>query len=309
MAESLAPSLKFFKVISDETRLKILMILKHSEFTVGELVDILEIHQSNTSRHLTQLRDNYLVDDRREGALVYYRWSEALRLNKELSKIISDAWKNHSDHDRLEAQIQKLLVERKTKTKSFFDKVAGKYHQLAKPGGGSEALLEAFSYLLDIDTCADIGAGQGDLSLMLANSSKKVIAVDLNQKMLNIIDERANDANIGNIETLLGDLDNLNIPDSSVDLVVLSQVLHHIPAPEKAFSEITRILKPNGKLMLLDLLAHDQEWVKEKLGDFWLGFESERLAEWIESAKLNVLYQSSIMIEEGLPVILFIAKK
>jgi ArsR family transcriptional regulator len=302
-------SLKLFKIIGDENRLKILMILQNAEFTVGELVQLLNIHQSNASRHLSQLREGKLVEDRKEGALVYYRWTKILRQAHNLQELLQGAWEQLSDRERLNEAINNLLRQRKLNSQSFFDKVAGQYHQLAQPGGGARALLTAFAHLLEVDTCADIGAGEGELSLLLSRSAKKLLAVDFNDKMLEIISQRAQAQNIHNIETRHGDIDELPIEDSSVDLAVLSQVLHHLPTPEKSFAEVKRILKENGKLLLLDLDAHDQDWVREKLGDQWLGFSPDRLSAWIKNSGLQVLHSERISINEGLPVLLIIAGK
>lgn len=309
MSESLNPSLKLFKIIADETRLKILMILERAEFTVGELVRVLGIHQSNTSRHLQQLREGNLVDDRREGALVYYRWSESLRASTEIQNLLKGAWLDIPDREAVEGHLEALLVLRRNQSQQFFDSVAGRYSKLAEPGGGAEALLRAFGSLLRFDHAVDIGSGEGDVSLLLARGCKKVTAIDQNQKMLDILTERFHREGFGQLDARQGDLENIPLPDSCADLAILSQALHHAATPEKGLREMLRILRPGGRFILLDLLAHDQDWVRERLGDQWLGFEPARLTEWLASLGAFPDSQEVIHVQDGLPALLILGKK
>jgi len=309
MSEALTPSLKLFKIIADETRLKILMILERAEFTVSELVRVLAIHQSNTSRHLQQLREGSLVDDRREGALVYYRWSEALRASTDLQNLLKSAWNEVPDREAVEGHMDALLAQRRMQSQQFFDSVAGRYSKLADPGGGAEALLRAFGSLLNFDHAVDIGSGEGDVSLFLARGCKKVTAIDMNQKMLDVLHDRFVREGYAGIKVLQGDMENLPLENQCADLAVLSQVLHHAAAPEKALGEMLRILRPGGRFILLDLLAHDQDWVRERLGDQWLGFEPQRISSWLTQLGCTPKNIEVIHVQDGLPTLLIIGTK
>lgn len=309
MSEALTPSLKLFRIIADETRLKILMILERSEFTVSELVRVLAIHQSNTSRHLQQLREGNLVDDRREGALVYYRWSESLRASRDFQNMLQSAWSEIPDREAVEGHLEALLAQRRNQTQEFFDSVAGRYSKLAEPGGGAEALLRAFGSLLSFDHAVDIGSGEGDISLFLARGCKKVTAIDMNQKMLDVLRERFSREGFAGIEVRQGEIEHLPLEDSCADLAVLSQVLHHAMLPEQALAEMLRILKPGAKFILLDLLAHDQDWVRERLGDHWLGFEPQRISGWLTQHGCPPDSVEVIHVPNGLPTLLVIGTK
>lgn len=309
MSEALTPSLKLFRIIADETRLKILMILERSEFTVSELVRVLAIHQSNTSRHLQQLREGSLVDDRREGALVYYRWSESLRASRDFQNMLQSAWSEIPDREAVEGHLDALLAQRRNQTQEFFDSVAGRYSKLAEPGGGAEALLRAFGSLLSFDHAVDIGSGEGDISLFLARGCKKVTAIDMNQKMLDVLRERFSREGFAGIEVRQGEIEHLPLEDSCADLAVLSQVLHHAMLPEQALSEMLRILRPGAKFILLDLLAHDQDWVRERLGDHWLGFEPQRISGWLTQNGSPPDSVEVIHVPNGLPTLLIIGTK
>lgn len=307
--EALTPSLRLFRIISDETRLKIVMILDKAEFTVGELVKVLGIHQSNTSRHLQQLREGLLVEDRREGALVYYRLSESLRAAPELQSLIKSAWQTLPDREAVENHLDAILLQRRQQSQQFFDSVAGRYSKIAEPGGGAEALLRTFSSLLNFGHAVDIGSGEGDISLFLARGCQRVTAIDQNQKMLDVLQERCAFASIQNVTVLQGDIEKLPLPNGCADLVVLSQVLHHAPTPETALAEMLRILKPGGKFVLLDLLAHDQEWVRERLGDQWLGFDPMRIDRWMQDLGAPPTSHEIIHVPEGLPTLVILGKK
>lgn len=309
MSEILTPSIKLLRTIADETRLKILLILSRAEFTVGEMVQILGIHQSNTSRHLSQLRESQLAEDRREGAVVYYRWSEALRASTDIQRLLRDAWLDLPDHDAVQDHIQSILAHRRSLSQKFFDSVDGRYRKLKEPGGGAEAILRAFGNLLQFNHAVDIGCGEGDIAMILAKGCRLVTAVDQSRKMLDQVAERARTENLRNIVPSEGLMESLPLPDSVADLVIMSQVLHHAPAPEEAIREAFRVLAPKGRFVLIDLAAHDQEWVREHYGDLWLGFQPTRIESWLLQLSCNILQKETIHMQEGLPAFYIIAEK
>lgn len=305
----ISPSLKLFKVIADETRLKILVLLENSEFTVSEMVQILELHQSNISRHLNQLRDAELVTDRREGTLVFNRWSDKLRQSQDIHSLLKEAWSQIPGMDSLQLKINTALDARKGQTQKFFDEIAGEYHNLMAPGGGSEALLNGLSWCLNAEHAVDIGCGEGELSMLLAQGCKQVTAIDLSPKMLNYVQGQATERGLSNIHTAEGDVDNLPLASESCDLVFMSQVLHHSPQPAKAIQELSRILQPQGRFVLIDLMQHDQEWMRDKLGDLWLGFEPEEVLRLVEDQNFEQIQFQKMSIENGLPLFLITGTK
>jgi len=309
MNQALTSSIKLLRTVADETRLKILLILSRAEFTVGEMVQILGIHQSNTSRHLSQLRDSDLVDDRREGAIVYYRWSEALRASTDIQRLLREAWEELPDHDAVQDHIQTILTNRRALSQKFFDSLDGRFRKLKEPGGGAEAMLRAFGNLLHFAHAVDIGCGEGDITMILAKGCTKVTAVDQSHKMLDHVTERAHAEGAVNIATAEGLMEKLPLHDACADLVLMSQVLHHAPSPEDAIREAFRILAPRGRLVLIDLAAHDQDWVRERYGDQWLGFQLPRIESWFASMPCTITGKETIHVEEGLPAFYIIAEK
>jgi len=307
--DTISPSIKLFKILADETRIKLLAVLRSGEFTVSELVSILELHQSNISRHLSQLRELDLLQDRREGTLAYYRWSESLHSSPELLKILDEMASQLSDILQLNAKVEEVLEQRRSQSEDFFERIAGKYRQLVEPGGSAQALTAAFAGLLGAARAVDIGCGEGDLTLLLARGCKEVISIDRSAKMLKVVEERCREAQLKNVKTKKAKMEQLPVEEKSADLVVMSQVLHHAAEPSRAIDEMARVLKVGGRFALLDLLAHDQEWTRERLGDLWLGFRPEQLVQWLTSAGLTITYTTALPVDEGLPVLLYCGEK
>ncbi len=305
----LSPSLKLLKVIADENRLKILVLLKDAEFTVGEMVQILDLHQSNISRHLNQLRESELLQDRREGTLVFNRWSDKLRTSPEIKAILESTWAGLPGIEALELKIQDTPNARRGKTQEFFDELAGDYHNLVAPGGGLEALLRGLAWCIQSKNVIDVGCGEGDLSLLLARSCEKVTAIDISPKMLEHVQAQAEIQNLSNITTSIGDVDQLPVNDLSADLVFMSQVLHHSTQPSLALQELRRVLAPKGRFIIIDMLKHDQEWMREKLGDLWLGFEAEEICQLLTEQNFIDIKLEQMSIENGLPLFLITGQK
>jgi ubiquinone/menaquinone biosynthesis C-methylase UbiE len=155
--------------------------------------------------------------------------------------------------------------------------MAGRLGRDYVPGKSWKSVAEAFLHLLPPMAIADLGAGDGNFSLLLAQSAVRVIAVDSSQKMLAVGREQALRAGIGNVEFRLGDMEEAPIDDASVDLVFFSQSLHHAGHPERAVREAWRILRPGGRIVVLDLVKHRFEEARELYADEWLGFSEAEM--------------------------------
>lgn len=279
-------ALSIFKALADDCRLRILRAVSIAELSVAELVRILGLPQSTVSRQLKPLRECGLLDTRRNGTSVFYHRGPAFA-DAELSSLLD---RNLSDlpfdaEDR--TSVRRALDQRRAHNRDFFDEMAGRYGSLTEPGGGWPALAAGLAMGYAGQMVADLGAGEGALSLLLARGCKKVLAVDLSPKMLVSLRDAADRSGVGKrIQTLEADLENLPIPDDSVDTVFLSQALHHAADPGRALNEAARILKPGGRLVLLDLCAHEQDWVREQYADVWLGFDPDTLSPLLKSANL-----------------------
>lgn len=306
--EPLSPSLELFNAISDEMRLKILMILSHSEFTVNELKEILGIHQSNASRHLSKLSNCGLLKDRREGTKAFYGLSDDLYMSGKLLDMIVKAWERLPDRALVESRVEELLVERR-------NGYTAKFHKLSEAGGSLKAQISLFAHLMiSFDNAIDIGCGEGgDLSFMLAERCKRVTAIDINESTVHGVAEIARKRGFENVKAICADMRKIPLPTGCADLVLMSQVLHHAPSPGEALAEAVRLLSPGGTLALLDLAEHQEEELRESHGHLWLGFSRERIQFLLQNLPCRIetseIIQSEISAEKKLPAICIIVKK
>lgn len=306
--EPIIPSMDLFTAISDEMRLKILMLLDQAEFTVNEIKDILDIHQSNASRHLSKLSACNLLKDRRDGIKAYYGLSEELLLSARVLSIIRDAYNQLPDHEIIQCRAVQKLDERTDKTK-------GQIHKLDQAGGSLKAQISLFSKLMyQFKNAVDIGCGEGgDLSLMLANRCQHVTSLDYEPKVISGLQRILKQKGIENVTPKVADMTQTGLPSDFADLVLMSQVLHHATDPRLALKEAIRILKPKGTLALLDLAQHKEESFRTTHGHIWLGFDSKQLEFFVKELKCRIISSEIIPseneVDKKLPVICMILEK
>lgn len=288
--------LNSLKMISDPTRLRILLLLGDESLSVAELQQILGMGQSRISTQLSQLKKEGLVADQRSGKNNIY----SAQIPLALGKIISEAGSELTEREKDRSSLRHILRKRKDQVRAYFDELAGKFGREYVPGRSWKGLAEAMLKILNYDTVADLGAGEGTLSQLIAQRAKKVIAVDNSEKMVKFGQNLAKENGLPNLEYRLGDIESPPIDDSSIDLAILSQALHHAEHPSKALSEAHRILKPGGRLIVLDLLQHTFEKARELYFDTWLGFPEAELAEMITSAGFSEV-ETAIVDREEIP--------
>ena len=276
----MASILKSLKLISDPTRLRILMLVGEEALSVAELQEVLGMGQSRISTQLSQLKMEGLVADERSGKNNIYRCAaesdlmEVARLAAaELPEVTADA-----------SALRHLLRKRKDTARAYFDELAGRFGKDYVPGRSWKALAEALIKSLNYRVVADLGAGEGTLAQLLAQRADKVIAVDLSPKMVEFGQQLATRNGLNNLEYRIGDIEEPPIDDNTLDLAILSQALHHAEHPQRALDAAYRILKPGGRLIVLDLLQHHFEEAREVYADRWLGFSESDLAGMLERA-------------------------
>ena len=270
-----------YRLLGDEARLRLLRVLGKDRFNVKELTGILGLAQSGVSRHLGLLKDAELVSEERDGAYTFYRLSPALRDDNKsplwpLLRAQFDAADATSIIKADEARLQEVLRLRRENFEHVGpDTRDGR--QLV-PGRSWAAWSRALGLLLPALDVADLGCGEGYLTIETARWAKQVIAVDRSAGVLARAKAVAARKKFTNITWKKGELEQLPIDNATVDVALLSQALHHAADPAAALSEAMRILKPGGRLLILDLRPHDETWVREKLGDRWFGFSDEHLS-------------------------------
>ncbi|MCW1922587.1 metalloregulator ArsR/SmtB family transcription factor [Luteolibacter arcticus] len=272
--------LKSLKLLTDPTRLRILLLLDAEALSVADLQELLGMGQSRISTQLSQLKGGGLVTDERSGKHNFYR-SE---MGPDLLKLAKEAAKELPEVEKDLSALRHLQRKRRDKTRAYFDELAGRFGKDYVPGRSWKGLAEALLKVTNQGVVADLGAGEGTLAQMLARQAERVIAVDLSPKMVEFGSELARRHELPNLEYRLGDIEDPPLDDASVDLAFLSQALHHAGTPEKALQQAFRIVKPGGRLVVLDLLQHTFEQARELYADVWLGFSEGELAAMLEKA-------------------------
>ena len=295
-------TLKSLRALSDPTRLRIVALLEKDELSVNELQEITRMGQSRISTHLGLLQDSGLVQSRREGKRTFYRLS--LPENDTAGQVIQLAVRGSRElpeHPSDQINLKRIINRRQEQAQVFFNQVAGRFDRVYGPGRSWQAFGHLLLRILPPLVVADLGAGEGLLSELLARRCKKVIAVDNSEKIVAFGAAKAKKNNLKNLEFRLGDLQSPPVESESVDLVVLSQALHHAVEPAKAIMSAHKILRPHGQIMILDLLKHHFERARELYGDRWLGFPESDLQRWLEAAGFKPVEVSVVAREEQPP--------
>ena len=274
----MADSWEILKLLADSTRVRILSLLEKEELSVAELQEVLGMGQSRISSHLALLRQGELVHDRREGKKTFYALnSSSDAAAAELMHAACRAVAQTSQINEDLLNLKRILEKRKRKAEEYFNSVAGRLGKNYCPGRSWEAIGHFLLHLTPRITIADLGAGEGLISQLLARKAEKVICVDNSPKMVEFGSDLAKKNGFTNLSYKLGDIEKVPLDDASVDLAILSQALHHAPHPERAIEEAFRILRPSGQLIVLDLLEHQFEKAHELYADIWLGFSENLL--------------------------------
>lgn len=298
----MSPTLKTLRALSDATRLRIVALLERDELSVNELQEITRMGQSRISTHLGLLADCGLVQSRREGKRTFYKLNvTAAGATAEFIHLAVQGAHELPERSHDQINLRRILNRRREQAQLFFNQVAGRFDRVYGPGRSWQAFGHLLLRMLPAVTVADLGAGEGLLSELLARRCKKVIAVDNSEKIVEFGAAKAKKNGLKNLEFRLGDLQHPPVEPASVDLVILSQALHHAEDPAAALASAAALLKPHGQILILDLLAHKFEKARELYGDRWLGFAESDLHRWLEEAGFKRIEISIVAAEEQPP--------
>lgn len=291
---------KNLRLLADETRLRLLLLLRREELSVVEIQEILGMGQSRISAHLAQLRQAGLALDRRAGKNILYKLA-LTESHAELAAILDAGAREIPEATQDARALELVLRKRQDKAREYFDQLAGKFGRTYCPGRTWEGVAQMLFTLVPALTIADLGAGEGTLSQLLAKRAKKVIAIDNSEKMVEFGAELARRHGFTNLEYRLGDLENPPIAAGSVDIALLSQALHHAASPARAVAAAYKLLKRGGRICILDLHAHQFEQARELYADTWLGFTDSQLHEYLESAGFREIEIGMVSRDETNP--------
>jgi ArsR family transcriptional regulator len=279
---------RVFKTFSDPTRVRVLALLEREELAVQELMDVLGMAQSRVSRHLAILRDAGLLEDRRDGTYVFYRfavpedgpWRDAWNL-------VARALADDPTRERDMAALAQVMHARAARTRSFFDAVGPEWDALRKVFDDEALRGRAIARLVDPRlVVADIGTGTGILAAELARLGLRVIAVDHSTRMLDAARAKFEALSQDGVELRQGDAADLPLRDCEVDAAFAHRVLHYLPSPGDAIREMARVVVPGGVVVVVDFVRHEHDWMRNELGVHWLGFEAEEVVDWFLAAGL-----------------------
>ncbi|MGV3719595.1 MAG: ArsR/SmtB family transcription factor [Actinomycetota bacterium] len=280
--------LKHMATMADVTRCRVLRLLARQELTVSELCSVLQLPQSTVSRHLKALLDDHWIASRRDGTSRLYSMNPT-----ELAPDAGSLWgliqsqlaaspAALQDHLRLEG----VLTARRSKSREFFSSAAGEWDRLREELFGRTFHLCALMGLLDESwTVGDLGCGTGVVTATVAPWVREVIAVDDSAEMLRTARGRLE--GVTNVDLRQGELEALPLQESTLDAALLFMVLHYIPDIPRVLSEVARVLKPGGKLLMVDMLPHDREEYQQQMGHVWLGFSEQQVQRYLAGAELE----------------------
>lgn len=273
------------KALSDPTRLRLLALLMREELSVAELQEILGMGQSRISSQLALLRQVNLVTDRREGKKAFYSLrphlsAKSLALLRAATESVSELPVIAEDRDNLD----RILQKRRRVSEQYFNLIAGRLGKNHCPGRSWEAIGHLALRLTPPIEIADLGAGEGLVSQLLAHRARQVWCIDNSPRMVEVGTELAKKNGLANLAYKLGDIEEVPLAAASVDLAILSQALHHAQHPQRAIDEAFRILRPGGQVLILDLNEHVFEKARELYADVWLGFKESQLHGFLKKA-------------------------
>ncbi len=290
------------KILSDPTRVRLLALVSREELSVAELQEILGMGQSRISSQLALLRAANLVADRREGKNAFY--SLRPNLAARTAALVRAAIESVAElpvigEDR--ENLDRILQKRRRTQEQYFNLIAGRLGKHYCPGRSWEAIGHLALRLTPAIDIADLGAGEGLLSQLLAHRARQVWCIDNSPRMVEVGAELARKNGLSNLTYKLGDIEAVPLPAQSVDLAILSQALHHARHPQTAVDEACRILRPGGQIVVLDLNEHSFEKAREIYADVWLGFKESALHGFLKKAGFAKVEVTTVAREAAEP--------
>jgi ArsR family transcriptional regulator len=283
--------------LADPTRSRVLLALEKNELTVNELRAILQLPQSTISRHLKALAAEGWVEARAEGTSRHYRIATTSLdgSTRKLWHLVREEIVHTNAAEQDARRTQAVLAERNTKSQQFFSTSAGQWDRMRQELFGRRADVALLGLLDERWTIADLGCGTGTVAQSLAPFVDRVIAVDESNAMLSAARKRLHGQ--GNVDIRDGRLEALPLSESEVDVALLFLVLHYAAEPARVIGEAVRILKPGGRLLILDMMPHDRQDLRQTMGHLWQGFDSATVENWMRGAGLDA-YRYSFLLPD-----------
>lgn len=274
--------------LHDPSRLRLLSLLDSHELSVGELAAAIQSPQSTVSRHLKRLLASGWISRRSVGPQALYRRAglENAPRMRDLWNIASAALQDDPAHKEDLRRVAEVLSQRRMDSHAFFDTVADDWASMRKRLFGHTIELGWLPALLEPDAVvADLGCGTGSLAAMIAPWVARIEAVDRESAMLDAARTRL--MNADNVVFHQADVLQLPITPGTVDIAILSLILHHTPSPEEVTAAATKMLRPGGRLLIVDMIQHDRAEYRDTMGHLHLGFDTDDVRIWMHQAGLT----------------------
>ncbi|MDZ7843109.1 MAG: metalloregulator ArsR/SmtB family transcription factor [Gammaproteobacteria bacterium] len=278
------------RAAAEPTRLRILAILAENELTVSELTQVLAQSQPRVSRHLKVMGEAGLLERFREGARVFYRLADsgdAAELSRALLPLIP------GDDAALEEDMERLEGVRRCRERAaarYFQEMAPRWNHIRSlylpESAVEDAMLEAVGNGA-IEEFLDLGTGTGRILEIFASRVKRGIGFDLSHAMLDVARARLDKVGIRHCSVRHGDLYSLPLANESVDVVTIHQVLHYLEYPRSGIAEAARVLRPGGRVLIVDFAPHDLEFLRTDHAHRRLGLADESVAAWCREEGLE----------------------
>lgn len=282
--------LEWMGALVDPTRVRTLRLVESRELTVADLCSVLQAPQSTVSRHLKVLADSGWVSARPEGPSRLYRMASAGLdpAARRLWTLLRERASQTEVAGRDDQRLARVLAERRTRSQAFFNSAAGQWEKLRREMFGERFDAVALAALVDETwTVGDLGCGSGSIAERLAPFVRRVIAVEGSRAMLAAARRRLE--RLDNVEIRRGEIEALPIDDGALDAATLSLVLHHLADPGEALRETARVLRPGGRILVVDMFRHDRSEYQQQMGHVWLGFEPAQVVAWLEDAGFEAM--------------------
>jgi len=278
----------WMEVLADETRLRLIRLLERHELGVVELCDVLQLPQSTVSRHLKILADGGWVRSRKQGTTNLYRMllDELDPPTRKLWLLAREQTESWATVRQDSLRLTRRLRDRQRDSRDFFAAASARWDKLRHELYGQSFITSAMLALIPGDfVVADLGCGTGHLAAELSPHVRQVIGVDNSQSMLKAARKRAEE--LANVEIRPGDLESLPIADATCDAATLILALTYVPEPPRVLREVSRILKPAGRAVIVDLLPHDRQDFRRQMEQQHAGFEPKHLESMLRNAGLQ----------------------
>lgn len=303
--------IKLFKALSDETRLRIVRVLRHGSFTVNEIIFIIGGRQSNISHHLKIMLDAEILEYKKEGSWIYYRLSNTFKnlMAKWIYEYLDDADNSISEPAGDDKRVEVIYNKRKSKALEYFSSIDTDDGKKISDFMNSLFSSSEIASLMSgkFNTIADIGCGNGRNLAVLAEYADCVIGVDSSAKMIEYADHICREKGL-NYKLEISDISSLPFRNGEMGAVLINMVLHHLPLPQEALVEAARVLQSDGKLFLIEFMPHDNEELRDSHADLWLGFNPDDVKGWVKDAGLEVV-NFEIREHLGYQILILIGRK